>query len=229
MAVDAARPVIVVQLAVEQPLAVGAPDRLAGHVGHAIRQFLAGRHVQQLHRVIFGALVVAAIGEQLVIGAVCEAAEREICKALGKFVAVEQHLTLTAGARLAAEQRMLTADDIAAEIGPFAIRRRYGGVVLLDPALHLLEQRFLERRRALHRACRIGVLRKQISADVLGKDRWIAHDLLPVVGPQPGVFIVALLPVMDGKLRPPLRDRRGGQHFRRCQVHGSSGAIPCVT
>jgi hypothetical protein len=143
-----------------------------------------------------------------VVGAMRDAADVEIGQPLRKAVAVQQYLAFAAGTRLPAEERMLAAGDIGAEIGPLAVGRGNGGVILLHPALHLQKQLVLKRRGLFHRRCRIVVLGFEIGANIGGERLRLTHHLLPVFGAQPGIVIGALLLVMGGGLRPTLRDWR---------------------
>ena len=73
-----------------------------------------------------------------------EAAELEEGLAGRQRVGVEQHLFGrlggTAFARHAADQRVLPARAVAAEIGVRSVGRRHRGVILLDASLHLGEE-----------------------------------------------------------------------------------------
>ena len=59
-------------------------------------------------------------------------------------VAVKKELFSAAVARFPAKQRMLPALAIAHVISIRPIGVRHGGIVFLDPALHLGKQRFLQ-------------------------------------------------------------------------------------
>ena len=103
---------------------------------------------------------------------------------------------------------MLAARHVAREIGVSAIGRRHGGVVLLDAALHLLEQRLLQRLRIRpSRARCVGVLRFEIGADVGPERGRIAHHLLPIRGAQPSVIVHALDAVVKVAWRAGFRPR----------------------
>ena len=123
------------------------------------------------------------------VGAVGDAGDAEISVRLGERIAVEQDLLLAAGARHAAEQRMLPANDEAAVIGESAVRSRHAGVVLLDTALHLGEQLRLELFGVGHDGLRVGVLGVEIGPDLGIEQSGIAHHRLPVVGAKPGVIV----------------------------------------
>jgi hypothetical protein len=136
-----------------------------------------------------------------------------------QLVAIKQNPCLPAITRLAAEQRMLTACDEADEIGPGAVRRGNGGIVLLDAPFHFLEKRLLERRRAGKGSLGIGVLRQQVTANILGEHRRIAHHLLPVHRSQPRIVVDPLNAVMNAMPRPPLGDWSGGARLCSILVH----------
>ena len=132
---------------------------------------------------------------------------------------------------------MLGAGLVAAEIVEGAVGRGDRGVVLLDPALHLLEQLRLQRLgRGQHRL-HIGVLRLQVLAHVGLHHRGVAQHRLPVVVLHPGVVVdphAAELLDADGVLA---RTRRGGRAHGPVlppgvvEAHADSGvfAVPATT
>ena len=136
----AARAMFVIEPDVKQRAAVGRPFQRAVGVGDAGIEESAGRSLDDVDRVEFGAFGIDGVGDQSVVGAVRDAGDAEISVRLGERVAVEQDLLFSAGARHAAEQRVLPADDEAAVIGESSIRSRNAGVIFLDAALHLGEQ-----------------------------------------------------------------------------------------
>ncbi len=104
----------------------------------------AGGGLDDVDGVELGALGIDGIGDQAVVWAVGDAGDAEISVRLGERVAVEQDLLLAAFARLAAEERMLAAGDEAGVIGEGPVGSGNAGIVLLDAALHLGEERRLE-------------------------------------------------------------------------------------
>ena len=92
---------------------------------------------------------------------------------------------------------MLTARDVAHEIGVSAIRRGDCRVVLLDAPLHLLEKRLLKQLGIGHGLLRVGIFRLEIGSHVRAERLRIAHDLLPVRHAQPGIIVDAFCAVMD--------------------------------
>ena len=165
---DLQRAAIFVHARVIKRCAIGVPDRRALHIGHLIRKLLARHKVAQLDLEELRALVVEGVGHQPVIVAPNRRTQREERLARRHRVAIEQHRGLAAVARLPADARMLPAHNVAREIGVGAIGRGHGGVVLLDAALHLLEQRVLQRLRIRHRLGGECVLRLKIGADIRG-------------------------------------------------------------
>ncbi len=149
------------------------------------------------------------------IGAVGDIGDAEIGVRLGERVAVDQDLLLAAAPAvgLAAEQGMLAADLVARVVGEGAVRRGHARIVLLDAALHLGEERLLQRLGVGHHRLGVGVLRLEMGADLRIEHRGIAHHRLPVVGAQPGVVVHALDAVMG--LTPTGGGRRAARRARR--------------
>ena len=191
------RPAMLVDAGVIEAAPVGIPDGLSFHIGNFVRQFLARLKMADFDPVELGALVVEGIGQKAVIAAPGRGPERKIGLARGERVAVEQNLRFAARTRLTAQARVLTARDVAHEIGVSAIRRRDCRVILLDAPLHLLEESVLERLGIGHDLFRVGIFRLKISPHICAERLRVAHDFLPVHDAQPGIIVDALNAVMD--------------------------------
>ena len=86
---------------------------------------------------------------------------------------------------------MLGAQLIAAEVLERAIGIGHGGVVLLDPPLHLLEHGLLQHPGRRQHGLGVGVLGDEVIAHVGADHRRIAQHRLPVVVLHPGVVVDA--------------------------------------
>ncbi len=159
------------------------------------------------------------------VGRVAGPAERKERKPLGQFVAVEQDLVGPAGARLPADQRVLTALAVAGEIGERTIRTGGRPIVLLDSTLHLREQPLLQRNRIGERVLGMSVLRLQMRADRGIELVGIAQHLLPVRGLEPGELIGGRDAVPCRGDRPLLGARflRRGRAFEHGRAHRFCG------
>ena len=162
-------------------------------------------------RVELRACLVGRPGEQAVIGGMTRAAELEICLAVREFVAIEQNLFGAAGAALPADDRMLPAFAVADVVAIRPVGIGDGGVVFLDPALHLGEQRVLQGRRGAKRVRGVVVLGLEIVADRRLQLVRVAHHFLPVRGTQPGEFVDKRDAVPDRCGRPA--GRAGYRHI----------------
>ena len=144
-------------------------------------------------------------------------ADPEIGLAFRFLVGVENDLLAVFGLPCApAEEGVLCAFDKPRVVGEGAVRRGYGTVVLLDAALHFLEERFAKFGERFERFFRIGVLRFEIGANIAVERVRIAHHLAPVLVAKPGVVVDPDNAVVFVGLRPffGARRRRG-----RCQFH----------
>ena len=141
------RPVIVVELHIEEGFCILAPDHAAVGLLDDVVEVFATRPVADADREIFRALGVGAPGLQLVIVRVAAAAELEIFVVLCERIAVEHDMALAAVARHAAEQLVLAALAELAEIGERSVRRRHAGIIFLDAGAHLAHQRLLQALR----------------------------------------------------------------------------------
>ena len=107
----------------------------------------------------------------------------------GEGVAVEDRLGRAAFPRLPADQRVLAALAMAAEIGVGPVGGGYGRIVFLDAALHLREQDVLQRGGSGEGRLRIGVLGLEIGADLGIEQARIAHHRLPAGILEPGELV----------------------------------------
>ncbi len=206
------RAMVVVELHIEEALAVLAPDDAAVGLLDQIVKILARRPVADADGEIFRALGVGAPGLQLVIVRVAAAAELEIFVVFGERVAVEHDLALAAVARHAAEQFVLPALAKPAEIGERSVGRGHAGIVLLDPPAHLAHQRLLKRRGVAEQALGVAVLFIEIFADVGIEHGGIAQHLLPFLVLQPGIVVGH----GDAVPREGMRPARGDGGLGRC-------------
>src|SRR5690606_18684363 len=128
-------------------------------------------------------------GEEGMVGAVASGADLIVGLAFREGVLVQQDLlAFVRAARAPRVDRMLGADFVAAVVFPRTVRRRNGGVVFLDPPLHLGEQLRLQRLGGGQHGLGVGVLGLQVLADVGSENLGIAKHLLPVFVLQPGVI-----------------------------------------
>ena len=213
------RAMIVVELDVEEALAVGAPDHAAVGLLDEIVAVPAVLPFAHPDREIFRALDVGAPGREPVVVGMARAAELEIVMGLGELVAVEHDVRLAAVARPAAEQFVLAALAELAEVGERTVRRRHAGIVLLDPPAHLRDQRLLQGGGMAEQALGIAVLGLEIAADVGIEDRGIAQHLLPVRVLQPGIVVRDGDAVGGEGMAAARRDR--GRRFLSCRSASS--------
>jgi hypothetical protein len=189
MAKHARRAVLRVEPHVVERRRIRGPHRGARHVGHQIRQVDTGGEIAHTGGVELGPGLIGRPHQETMVGRVSDAAELEEGLAGRERVAVEQHLVGAAAAGRAAEQRMLSALAVAAKIGIGPVRRRDRGVILLDPPLHLGEQRVLQRAGAGHHRLGMGVLGLEICADAGIERARIAHHGLPVRRFEPRIVV----------------------------------------
>lgn len=146
-----------------------------------------------------------------VIGRLVEAGKTEIILALRFLVTIQQHMLVAAITRGAEIMRLLAAGHEQRAVGIRPIIDRNGGIVLLDAALHLLEQLFLKRPGVAHGGFHIGILRLQMGANGRVEQGGVLEHGLPVIGPEPCVVVGAgdaVMRVLDG---PFFGGRSGGQ------------------
>ena len=145
MAPDLHRAMVVVELDVEEALAVLAPDHAAVGLLDESSRSLPLVPVAHADREIFRAVGVGAPCLQPVVGRMPAAAELEIVA--GPRRARRRRARSRPSppfARHAAEQLVLAALAEFAEIGVRAVGRGHAGIVLLDAAAHLRDQRLLQ-------------------------------------------------------------------------------------
>ncbi|MEY9406157.1 hypothetical protein ABH989_000623 [Bradyrhizobium ottawaense] len=221
------RTMVVVELHVEEALAIRGPDHAAiGLLDHVV-EILGRCPVAHADRKIFRALGVGAPGLQLVIIGVPAAAEPEIFVVFCKRIAVEHDLAVAAVARHAAEQLVLSTLAKPAEIGKRAVRRRHAGIVLLDPPAHLPHQRLLQAGGVAEQAVGVDVLLIQIFADVGIQHFGIAQHLLPFRVLQPGIVVGNGDPVPREGMRPARGDGGLGRGFGLGHSVLISIRVPC--
>ena len=184
--------------AVDQRGIVRDPGEPAAQVRQFVRQQFAGLQVLDPRGVAFRPVAVGRIGEIAPVLAHRRCTEPEVFQALCQFVLVEDQHRIAARYRLAVMLAVLRALFEFGPVEPVAILLRNGGIVFLDPGLHLFEQgvdEFLLRRHARFVP---GVFRLHVVEDVLVIDRRIALVLEPVIrigdrDPVMGIGMVALL------------------------------------
>ncbi len=147
------------------------------------------------------------------VGTVLRAAEIPVRLALGLDIAVEEDGLGAPVARSAAEQRILAAGNEARVVGERAVRRRHRAVVLLEPALHLGKEIALQQVRVGKLRVAERVLGLEVGANFRIECPRIAHDLLPVVRPEPGIVVDELEPVPVGGARTARGNRRLGERM----------------
>ena len=189
MAPDLHRPVIVVELDVEEAVAVLAPDDAAVGLLDEVVAIGAISPIAHADRKIFRALGVGAPRLQLVVRRMPRAAELEIFMVRGQRIAVEHDLDVAAIARRAPKQFMLPALAKFPQIGKRTVRRRHAGIIFLDPAAHLRDQLLLQGRGMAEQAFGVVVLGFQIFSDIRVQDRGIAQHFLPSGVFQPRVIV----------------------------------------
>jgi hypothetical protein len=188
--VDLRRSPVLVAEGPEQPLGVGREGEVAGGALDRSRQNLARGQILDLDDVIFRALRILSPGVQGMVRAVLRAAHVIVVVGLGQGVHVDQDLlAVLASARPTGVQRMLGPDLVPGVVFPVAVGGGDRAVVLLDAALHLLEQGVLEVFGGGQHGAGIGVLGVQMLADVGAQHRRVAHDRLPVVVLHPEVVV----------------------------------------
>ena len=183
------RAMVVVELDVEEAVAVRAPDDAAIGLLDEIVAIRAGRPVAHANRKIFRAFGVGAPRLQLVVMRMPRAAELEVFVVRGQRVAVEHDLHVAAVARRAAEQFMLPALAEFSQIGKRAVRRRHAGIVFLDPPAHFRNQLLLQGRGMAEQALGVVVFSFEIFSDIRIQDRGIAQHFLPSGVFQPCVIV----------------------------------------
>ncbi len=182
------RPPILIGEAVEQRLAVARPHQRGQGAGDHIAQHVAGRKIADAHLKPLAAVGIDREGEITAAGGNRHRAETEIFMPLGQRGLIEDQLVLNiaipARDRLAIPFAILRADLERAPIDIVAILLRDGLVILLDAALHLLEQRVDHALMRLHRLLEPAILLLQI-----GQHRLVLHIGIAGIA-QPGIGIV---------------------------------------
>ena len=120
-------------------------------------------------------------------------------------------------ARLPAQQRVLPLLAIAHVIGVGPIGVGHGRIVLLDAALHLGEQRFLQSLGVGERVLAIIVFGLQVGAYRRIELLRVAHHLAPVLRLEPGILVDEAQVVeraLDGTLLRLRLGQRARGHWR---------------
>ena len=213
------RTVVVVELDIEEAVAVLAPDDPAVGLFDQVVTIRPGAPVAYADREILGTLGVGAPPLQLVIRRMPRAAELEVLMVLGQLVAIEHDFYIAAIARRAPEQFMLSAFAEFSQIGERAVRRGHAGIVFLDSPAHFRNQLLLQGRGVAEQSLSVVVLGFQIFSDTRFQDRGIAQHFLPSGVFQPCVIVGHRDAVRGEGMRTARRD--GG-----CLCH--SGLVPCA-
>ena len=206
MTPDLHRAVVVVELDVEEAVAILAPDHAAIGLLDEVVAIGAGRPVAHPDREILRALGVGGPRLQFVVRRMPRAAELEIVVVCGQRVAVEHDLDVAAVTRRAAEHFMLPALAEFPQIGKRAVRRGHAGIVFLDPPAHLRDQLLLQGRGMAEQALGVVVFGFQIFPDIRIEDRGIAQHFLPSGVLQPRVIVGHGDAVRGEGMRPARRD-----------------------
>ena len=123
------------------------------------------------------------------VGRVVDPADAEIGLACRLGIAIDKDILGAAIAWRPEEARLLAAEFERRTVGIGAIRHRHGRIVLLDAALHFREQVLPQRLGVGHQRGLIAVLGLEVGADIRVQNGGVAKHLLPVLRPQPGIFI----------------------------------------
>ncbi len=211
----------------EQEGGVGREDEGARGALRPVRQDLARGQVAHQDAVVFRALVVLRPGIEGVVGGVAGRVDRIIGLARRLRRLVQEHLfrRIVRAARPPDAPGMLGAGLVAAEVVEGAVRRRDGGVVGLQPALHLLEELSLQRLRRRQHHLQIGVLGLEVRADLCGDLGGIAQHGLPVVVLHPDVVVLPRPAELDDAVgRLAGGGGRGEAHGVSCftRAHGGN-------
>ena len=202
---DLHRPVVVVELDVEEASGVRTPHHAAVGFLDDIVEVGPRGPVADANGEIFRALGVRTPGMEPVVRGMPAAAELEIFVVGRQRIAVENDLHLAAVARGAAEHFVLAAFAEFAQIGERAVRRRHAGIVFLDSPAHFRDQLLLQRGRVAEQAFGVIVLGFEIAADVRIQDRRVAQHFLPFRVLQPRIIIGDGDAVPGERMRPPRR------------------------
>ncbi len=195
----------VVDDGVVQRSGVAAPGRAVEHARHLVREHLAGAQVLDPQGEPLVALQVDGVGEQVVVGAHRQRAEREERVPLGLGVAVDEHLL--AGRRdagldrrrrpargvldrslggAAAAHRVLAALGGARVVPPRAPARRHRQVGLLGARHDLVVDRPAQPLEVRGLRCGVGVLGLEVR-----DHRGVGRVAQPLVGVDDVVAVVA--------------------------------------
>ena len=169
-------------------------------------------------------------GKPAMVGGMGNAAEREIGAVGSLDLSVQKYglLVVIAVPRPANEAGIFRTGHIGDAVGPGSVRCRNGGIILLDPATHLLDQRLAQFRGAGHDGILIGILRDQMIANLRVEHRRVLEHVLPVWRAQPGVFVRTFTPVADVGHRTAFGLRRCGD-VRRCLGVGHRACLADVS
>ena len=178
-----------VLLDIEEPRRVARPDDVGRGVDDAVGEVLPRGEIAHAKGQELRAELVGAPGELGVIGRMARRREAEEGLAGGERVAVDEDRLLAAVARPAAEDAVLAARAEPRIIGPGTVGLRRLAVVLLDPRPHFGDQGFLQVRGRGERRVGVGVLLFEQRPDVGGERGRVAQRLLPVLRPEPGIFV----------------------------------------
>ena len=122
------------------------------------------------------------VASRLPSGLTAKAPSRKYSLPSASAFSLKISVVCAASRRLAVPVAILRALLERRPVKPVAVLQRDRAVVFLDAALHLLEQRFDQRRVRLHRRFEIGVLGLQIVEHVLVIDLGIALVAKPGIG-----------------------------------------------
>ena len=206
---DFRRPVAGVDAGVEEPVIGGAPNAGAAGIGNPVIKIAAADNVPDTQREELGAHVVEGPEQAAVVGRMIDPADPEIGLAFGFVIAVKDDLLRASVAGRSEITRLLAAKLEGRSIGIRPVLHRHGAVVFLDSPFHFRKERLSQLGRIVHEGRLIGVLGFQVGADCRIEGCRIPEDLLPVLRPQPRIFVDARDVVPRIGVRPALGLRRG--------------------
>ena len=188
---------VLVELDVEQGLAVGRPDHRAAGVGERVVEHPAAVDLLDGDGEALGAVGIGAVGQQGLVRADVEIAQGEVVVALGQRRLVEDQLLAVLPADRGAEplavlRALLEAPPV--EVG--AVLGRDRGIVFLEAPLELVEDPAGQRLARRHDRLEVGVLGLQVV-----EHRGVRHLGIASVA-QPGVVVDQRRAVDGLALRP---------------------------
>ncbi len=212
---------IVVELGVEKSVRIRGPYARTASVRNDVSDVLFRRRITHPQGEEFGALVVKSPEQALMVRRMVDAGNAEIGLALRLGIAIQKHIFRAAVAGNTEVAGLFATGLIRGSIGKRPVVHRHRGIVFLDAALHLGEQRLPQCVGVGHQGCLIGVFSLKVRANLRIEGGRISKDLLPIVRAQPREFVASCMPVAG--FRPIFAASGGGIDRRKSTVlgHGS--------